>query len=380
MPLVGIALLGSTGSIGTQTLDVVRAHSDRFRVVALAAGKQAALLEAQVAEFRPDVVVSASDGPIAGKTPLPTPEGLIEAATHPDVDIVVAATSGHDAIRAIYLAIEAGKTIALANKETIVCAGDIIMPLVRRKGVAIRPVDSEHSAIWQSLGGRDNGVISRVILTASGGPFLRIPLEQMDNVTVKDALAHPNWSMGDKLTIDSATMMNKGLEVIEAHHLFETAFDDIEVVIHPEQIIHSMIELDDYSVIAQLSPPDMRLPIQYALTYPDHIHSPCRQLDFTTLRTLTFDQPDLKRFPALRLARETGRSGQTYPTVLSAADEVAVAAFMKGKIRFLDIPETVERVLDRHKPVPVKDLDTIAEADSWARQTANEVIAVMVTR
>lgn len=380
MSVVGIALLGSTGSIGTQTLEVIRAHPDRFRVIALAAGKQLSLLEAQVAEFRPEVVVSTSTGSIAGQRSLATPDGLTEAATHPDVDIVVAATSGHDAIRAIYHAIEAGKTIALANKETVVCAGDLIMPLARRKGVAIRPVDSEHSAVWQSLGGRDVDAISRIILTASGGPFLHLALDRMRDVTVKDALAHPNWSMGDKLTIDSATMMNKGLEVIEAHHLFDTAFANIDVVIHPEQIIHSMIELDDYSVIAQLSQPDMRLPIQYALTYPNHVHGPCRRLDFTTLRQLTFEQPDLERFPALRLARDAGQAGQTFPTALSAADEVAVAAFMEGRIRFLDIPDTVERVLERHEPIPVEDLETIARVDVWARQVAKEVIAAKVNR
>lgn len=379
MTLVGIAVLGSTGSIGTQTLDVIRAHPDRFRVVALAAGKQVSLLEAQAAEFGPELVVGTSEDH-SGKRTVPTPEGLIQAATHPDVDIVVAATSGHDAIRAIYCAIEAGKTIALANKETIVCAGDIIMPLARKQGVSIRPVDSEHSAVWQSLGGRDVSAISRIILTASGGPFLRLALEEMRNVTVKDALAHPNWSMGDKLTIDSATMMNKGLELIEAHHLFDSDFDDIDVVIHPEQIIHSMIELNDYSVIAQLSPPDMRLPIQYALTYPDHIPSPCRQLNFTTLRTLTFDQPDLDRFPSLRIAREAGRAGQTFPTVLSAADELAVAAFMDGSIRFLAIPEIVKRVLDRHEPLPVKDLETITEVDNWARRTAKAVISEVAKR
>jgi len=380
MSVVGIALLGSTGSIGTQTLDVIRAHPDRFRIVALAAGRQRALLEAQVAEFQPAVVVSANTGPIDGKTPLSTPDGLVEAATHPDVDIVVAATSGHDAIRAIYRAIEAGKTIALANKETIVCAGDLIMPLARRKGVDIRPVDSEHSAVWQSLGGRDIDAISRIILTASGGPFLHLPLDKMRDVTVEGALAHPNWSMGDKLTIDSATMMNKGLEVIEAHHLFNTSFEDIDVVIHPEQIIHSMIELDDYSVIAQLSQPDMRLPIQYALTYPDHVSGPCRRLDFTTLRQLTFEQPDLERFPALRLARDAGRAGQTFPTVLSAVDEVAVNAFMDGRIRFLDIPDTVERVLERHDPIPVTNLETVAGVDVWARMAAKEVIAAKMNR
>lgn len=380
MTPIGIGLLGSTGSIGTQTLEVIRAHPDRFRVVTLAAGKQHALLAAQALEFQPDLVVGSGTDPIAGIRTLPTPEGLVHAATHPDVDIVVAATSGHEAIRAIYKAIEAGKTIALANKETIVCAGDIIMPLAREKGVKIRPVDSEHSAIWQALGGRDLGMISRIILTASGGPFLRSPLEQMRDVTVEAALAHPNWSMGQKLTIDSATMMNKGLEVIEAHHLFETEFDDIDVVIHPDQVIHSMVELKDYSVIAQLSPPDMRLPIQYALTYPDHLPSPCRQLDLLELRSLTFDQPDLDRFPALRLAREAGRAGKTFPTVLSAADERAVAAFMTGTIGFLDISRVVERVLDRHDPLPVKDLDTIADVDQWARRTASDVIAAMATR
>lgn len=375
MTRLGIALLGSTGSIGTQTLDVIRSHHDRFRVVALAAGRQVDLLRQQAAEFQPDIIVSGDGVTIGGKATLHGPDALVEAATHPAVDIVVAATSGHGAIRAIYLAIEAGKTIALANKETIVCAGDVIMPLARSRGVEIRPVDSEHSAVWQALGGRSLNAISRIILTASGGPFRRLSADELRDVTLSQALAHPNWSMGNKLTIDSATLMNKGLEVIEAHHLFDVSFDDIDVVIHPEQIIHSLVELEDNSVLAQLSPPDMRLPIQYALTYPEHLPGVCRPLDLVSVGKMTFEQPDLERFPALRVAREVGRAGRSFPTVLSAADEVAVAAFMAGGIRLPDIPAVVERTLDRHEPVAITDLETIAEVDGWARREAAALVA-----
>jgi 1-deoxy-D-xylulose-5-phosphate reductoisomerase len=298
----------------------------------------------------------------------------VAAATHPDVDIVVAATSGHEAIRATWAAIEAGKVIALANKETIVCAGDLIMPLAQRHGAHIRPVDSEHSAIWQCLQTGHPEDLARLILTASGGPFLHTPRRDLASVTIEDALAHPNWSMGSKITIDSATMMNKGLEIIEAHHLFDVSYARIEVVIHREQIIHSMVEWNDRSTIAQLSFPDMRLPIQYALTYPERVGGPPAPIDFTRARHMTFEQVDPAQFPALSQAREAGARGKTYPTVLSAADEVAVDAFLQGRIAFVDIPSVVESVLAAHESVPVADLDVIDEADQWARDRAREVV------
>ena len=373
-----IALLGSTGSIGRQTLDVVAMHPDRFRVGTIAAGKQRTLLEEQVRRFSPDLIVAQDTTPIDGQTVLPTPEGLVEAATHPDVDIVVVATSGHDAIRAVHAAILAGKTIALANKETLVCAGELLMPLSRRHGVEFRTVDSEHSAIWQALGRHTAAEARRLILTASGGPFRTTPAEQLASATVAQALDHPNFKMGGKLTIDSATMMNKGLEVIEARWLFDVPFEKIDVIVHPQQIIHSMVEFDDASVIAQLAVPDMRQPIQYALTYPEHLASPCQELDFTQMAALTFEAPDLAKFPALRIAREAGIAGQTYPSVLSAADEVAVAAFLDGKITFDGITRIVQDVLDRHAPTPVTDLDVVIEADHWARAEAERALTARV--
>ena len=376
MSRIGLAVLGSTGSIGTQTLDVVAKLGDRFEVVALAAGRNHALLAEQVERFDPQVVVAHADGgTIGGKSVLPTPHGLIEAVTHPHVDIVVAATSGHDAIRAIAVAIEAGKTIAIANKETIVCAGEIIIPLARKHSVQLRPVDSEHSAIWQCLQTANRNDLARIIITASGGPFLRTPRDEMANVTVEHALAHPNWSMGSKITIDSATMMNKGLEVIEAHHLFDIPYERIETIIHREQIIHSMVEWNDRTTIAQLSFPDMKLPIQYALTYPDRVPGPCAPMDFTRMTQMTFEELDKEQFPALRLAREAGSKGQTYPTVLSAADEVAVAAFLDGTIRFVDIAAVVESALADHTPIPVSSLDVVFEADHWARNITREIIS-----
>lgn len=372
---VRLALLGSTGSIGTQTLDVVDHHPGRFEVVALAAGTRHELLAEQVRRYRPQVVVATDAATIAGQAVLPSPEGLIEAATHPEVNIVVVATSGHAAIPAVMAAIVAGKTIAIANKETLVCAGELIMPLAREHGVEIRTVDSEHSAIWQSLGAHDAREADRLLLTASGGPFRTTPLADLANATVQQALAHPNFAMGGKLTIDSATMMNKGLEVIEARWLFDVPFERIEVVIHPQQIIHSMVEFPDGSVIAQLGTPDMRLPIQYALTYPDHLASPGTRLDFTSLVALTFEAPDLDKFPSLRIAREAGIAGATYPTVLSAADEVAVDAFMHGKLTFLGIPRLVETVLAQHNPQPVRDLQAVLEADRWAREEAERLLS-----
>jgi len=376
MSRTGVAILGSTGSIGTQTLEVIAALGERFRVVALAAGNNIDLLARQAAAFDPELVVARTVEPtIGGKRALPTPEGLIEAATHPGVDLVVVATSGHDAIRATWAAIEAGKTIAIANKETIVCAGELIVPLAARHGAEIRPVDSEHSAIWQCLQTGHRNDLARLVVTASGGPFLQTPVGELEEVTVENALAHPNWSMGSKITIDSATMMNKGLEVIEAHHLFGVPYDRIEVVIHREQIVHSMVEWADRTTIAQMSFPDMKLPIQYALTYPQRPPGPCAPLDFTRVTGMTFAAVDEGQFPAFALARHAGVQGQTCPTVLSAADDVAVAAFLAGKIRFPQIATVVEAVLAAHSPVPVTDLDIIFETDRWAQAHAAEAVA-----
>ena len=380
---IGVAVLGSTGSIGTQTLDVIALDPDRFRVVALAAGRDLARLREQVSRFRPDLVVVA-DGAGAGslrhRRVLYGEEGLIAAATHPEVQIVVVATSGHAAMLPTYRAIEAGKTIALANKETIVCAGALIVPFAARRGVQIRPVDSEHSALWQALGRSTVAEVSRLILTASGGPFRETAAADLAGVTAAQALNHPTWAMGGKITIDSATLMNKGLEVIEAHWLFGVPYDRIDVVVHPESIVHSLVEFVDGSQVAQLSVPDMRLPIQYALTYPAHRPGPCRRLSLVEVGSLHFAAPDLDRFPALRLAREAGLAGETYPTVLSAADESAVAAFLAGRIGFTEIAEVVARVLDRHRPAGPISFDAIAAADRWARAEAERIAAGLVGR
>ncbi|MEA2512857.1 MAG: 1-deoxy-D-xylulose-5-phosphate reductoisomerase [Thermomicrobiales bacterium] len=376
---VGVAVLGSTGSIGRQTLDVVAQLPERFRIVALAAGANHELLAEQVRQFQPDVVArddtSAGDlGPTTA-TCLSGSDGLIAAATHPDADIVVVATSGHAAIMPTYRAIEAGKTIALANKETIVCAGELIMPLAARHGVEIRPVDSEHSAIWQALGAPRRDDVARLILTASGGPFRTTPREQLASVTAEEALAHPTWRMGGKITIDSATLMNKGLELIEAHWLFAVPYDNIDVLVHPESIVHSIVEFVDGSQLAQLSLPDMRLPIQYALTYPEHASGPCRRLDLAEVGALHFERPDLDCFPALTLARRAGEQGMTYPTVLSAADEVAVEAFLAGRIPFLGIAAIVNDVLDAHTPSALTDVAVVFEADAWARRMAANLVS-----
>jgi 1-deoxy-D-xylulose-5-phosphate reductoisomerase len=371
---LGVAVLGATGSIGRQTLDVVAALPERFRIVALTARRQHDLLAEQVRQFQPDLVAAEGRKRIADRAVHPLPEGLTAAATHPDVDIVVVATTGHDAIVPTIEAIKAGKIIALANKEAIVCAGGLIMPLARAHGVQIRPVDSEHSAIWQCLGDAPPESISRLIVTASGGPFRRYTRQQLAAVTVEQALSHPTWQMGAKVSLDSATLMNKGLELIEAHWLFDVPFDRLDVVVHPQSVIHSMVEFVDRGVVAQLSTPDMRLPIQYALTYPQRAAGPCRRLDFAELGTLTFEAPDVGRFPALRLAREAGEAGQTFPTVLSAVDEVVVQSFAEGRLRFLDIARLVEMVMQRHDPRPVTEVGDVLEADRWAREEATRLL------
>jgi 1-deoxy-D-xylulose-5-phosphate reductoisomerase len=376
---LNIALLGSTGSVGTQVLEVVRSFPERFRIAALAAGANIDLLAAQAREFMPGLVVATSETLRTADLPATTrreigDSALIEAAVLPAVDIVVTATSGHAAIVPTARAIEAGKTIALANKETIVCAAEIIIPLAARHNVAIRPVDSEHSAIWQALGGSNPRDIARLILTASGGPFRAYTAEQMHGITAAMALHHPTWSMGGKITIDSATLMNKGLEVIEAHWLFGVPYEHIDVLVHPESIIHSIVEFADHSQVAQLGLPDMRLPIQYALTYPDHAPGPCERLSLADIGSLHFEYPDEQRFPCLRLAREAGIKRGPYPALLSAADEVAVQAFLDGKLDFAGIPRVVEHTLASYRGSEAVTLEALAEIDTWAHEAARAAI------
>jgi 1-deoxy-D-xylulose-5-phosphate reductoisomerase len=376
---VGVAVLGSTGSIGRQTLNVIDEHSDRFRVVALAAGSASESFLNQVKRYRPEVAAVFAWTPaletLSSAGALGT-EGLIAASTHPSVDIVVVASSGHAAIVPTIRALELGKTVALANKETLVCAGEIIAPLAATNGSPIRPVDSEHCAIWQALDGSPVEQVSRIILTASGGPFRTVPATKLAQVTAAEALSHPTWSMGDKITIDSATLMNKGLEIIEAHWLFDLPYDQIDVLVHPQSVVHSLVEFVDGGQIAQLGLPDMRVPIQYALSYPDRLNLSTKRLNLAEIGALHFEQPDTERFPSLRLAREAGIAGRTYPTVLSATDDEAVKAFLAGELRFVDISAVVELVLERHQAMDVT-LESIWEADRWARVAAAEAVTAL---
>ena len=373
-----LAVLGSTGSIGRQTLEVVRALPERFRLVGLAAGKNLDLLAEQVNEFRPQLVGYAD---VESRNQL---ENIIdikceflaveELACHHDVDLVVVAASGKAGLAPLLAAIRAGKTIALANKESLVMAGDIVTREARRYEAKILPVDSEHSAIWQCLNG-ENQPAFKIILTASGGPFRRFSPEQLGKVTVAEALRHPSWRMGKKVTIDSATLMNKGLEVIEAHWLFDMPFEKIDVVVHPQSIVHSMVEFADGSLKAQLSCPDMRLPIQYALSYPDRLPNPALpRLDWSGLKSLDFEAPDPKRFPCLRLAIEAGKWGGTYPAALCAADEVAVELFLEERIRFIDIPYYIEKVIEQHEAIINPSLEEILAADAWAREAITDMV------
>jgi len=374
---IRLAILGSTGSIGRSTLEVVDAHPNKLSVVALAAGRNAELLREQTARYHPTLVsLDAGDDHWRpeGVERFAGAEGLHAAATHPDADIVVVATSGHASIEPTLAALRAGKIVALANKETIVCAGELVAAEVRRVGDRLRPVDSEHSAVWQCLETmRPGAEPTRIILTASGGPFRATPTEQLRAMTAADALKHPTWNMGGKITIDSATLMNKGLEMIEAHWLFDTPYERIEVVVNPQSVVHSYIEYADGSLIAQLGPADMRLPIQYALSYPERWPNAFRRADLPTVGHLDFSVPDVARFPSLRIAREAGIAGNTYPTVLSAADEVAVERFMRGDIGFLDIPALVQQALDAHTPDGPLTLESIQAADRWAHAFAQGI-------
>jgi 1-deoxy-D-xylulose-5-phosphate reductoisomerase len=362
-----VAVLGSTGSIGRQTLEVISAHPGHFRIVGLAAGKNLDLLTRQISQFKPRLIYSQD------KKSLPASAeyeflSLEEMASHPEVDMVVIATSGKWGLKPTLAAVRAGKRIALANKESLVMAGEIIFAEAKQKGARILPVDSEHSAIWQCLEGEKEKP-ARIILTASGGPFYNYSPAKLDKVTVEQALKHPSWRMGKKVTIDSATLMNKGLEVIEAHWLFDIPIDSIDVLVHPQSIIHSLVEFTDGSVKAQLGCPDMRLPIQYALSYPERLPNPkLPRLDWKGIKELTFAPPDFDSFPCLKLAIEAGRKGGTYPTVLCGADEVAVEMFLAGRIKFTDIAKLVEPVLKKHKSIPHPTLEEILAADEWARE------------
>lgn len=375
-----LTVLGSTGSIGRSTLEIVAAHPDRFKVAALTAGTNLDLLVNQINLFSPSLAVVLDETSARKLTEMlpaqgrPTImfglEGLVAAATIAESDMVVAAIVGAAGLVPTASAIMAGKDIALANKETLVTAGHIFMDLVKKHGVKLYPVDSEHSAIFQSLEGHRGSDIRKIILTASGGPFLNTPIDRLQSVTVADALNHPNWSMGRKISIDSATMMNKGLEVIEAKWLFDTSPDKIEVNIHPQSIIHSMVEYLDGCVIAQLGTPDMKAPIAYALSYPARIATGVKPLDLTEMSGLTFFKPDFKRFPALKLAYRALADGESMPAVMNAANEIAVEAFLEGRIGFCHIPIIIEKTMDAHQPVRLGSISDVLQADLWSRRFA----------
>lgn len=374
MTMKKIVVLGSTGSIGTQTLEVVRNNND-LEITALTAGSNIDLLEKQVREFKPKIacvstkekahelalrIADTSTKIVSGM------DGLIEAATEPSAEIVVTAIVGMIGIRPTIAAMEAGKNIALANKETLVTAGHIIMPLAKKMGVKILPVDSEHSAIFQSLNGENPKEIHKILLTASGGPFRGKTREQMKNIRVEDALKHPNWAMGQKITIDSSTMVNKGLEVMEAKWLFGIEYDQVEVVVQPQSIIHSMVEYEDGAIIAQLGTPDMKLPIQYALYYPHRRYLPGARLNFATLKQITFEEPDLENFRGLALAYEVGKKGGNAPTIFNAANEKAVAMFLNREIGYLDIIDTIEKCV---KNIAWKENPSIEEILATEKET-----------
>ncbi len=371
-----ISVLGSTGSIGTQTMDIVRANDD-LKVEAITAGSNIKLLEQQIREFKPGFCAvydekaakelrdNVKDIDIRIESGM---EGMITAATLEGCDTVVTAMVGMIGIRPTIAAIKAGKNIALANKETLVCAGHIIMPLAKEMGVSILPVDSEHSAIFQSLNGENRDRINKILLTASGGPFRGKTVNELKTMTVKDALKHPNWSMGRKITVDSSTLVNKGLEVMEAKWLFDVDLDQIQVVVHPQSIIHSMVEYIDGAIIAQLGSPDMKLPIQYALFYPDRRVLNTKHVDFFALKQMTFEEPDPETFKGLKLAYRAAREGGSLPTVFNAANEKAVALFLEEKIGFLDIPEMIEKAMDNHKVIKNPSVEEILAAEQEAYQ------------
>jgi 1-deoxy-D-xylulose-5-phosphate reductoisomerase len=375
-----ITILGSTGSIGLNALDVIGRSPEKYMAVALTAGRNVDLLTKQVEEFRPvgvavleeglaDILRTRLDKNSATKVLFGT-EGFVHMATLEEVDTVVSAMTGAAGLVPTYAAIEAGKNIALANKETLVMAGPLIVDEAKKRGITILPIDSEHSAILQSLQGHPREDVRRIILTASGGPFRDFPLEKMEKVTPEQALNHPTWSMGKKISIDSATLMNKGLEAIEAKWFFDLRMDQISIVIHPQSIIHSMVEYRDGSIIAQMGIPHMITPISYALSYPRHIENHLVPLQLDEIGTLTFEKPDLEKFPCLGLALQAGEIGESMPAVLNGANEIAVKAFLNGKIGYLQIPMLIQRTMEAHRTSSIDSLEKVMEADSWARNTA----------
>jgi 1-deoxy-D-xylulose-5-phosphate reductoisomerase len=378
-----ISILGSTGSIGVNTLDVVDRNPGKFEVVGLAAGRNIEVLAQQTKKFRPQVI-SLHDTSRLGELRqllgdqkveiLTGLAGATQVATLSETDIVVSAVVGCAGLVPTYAAVNAGKTLALANKETLVVAGELVLKAAQGK-CDIIPVDSEHSAILQALNGENRDRIRRIILTASGGPFRTYSLEQMEHVTVKDALKHPNWDMGDKITIDSATMMNKGLEYIEAKWLFGLD-TQVDIIVHAQSIVHSMIEFVDTSIIAQLGIPDMRVPIAYALSYPDRIDCQLPSLDLSALSKLTFEPPDFTRFPCLQLAMDAMNIGQTMPAILNGANEIAVQAFLDDEIQYKDIPEMIRLAMNNHNPRPITCIEDVLEADRWAREETRKLITV----
>lgn len=375
-----ISLLGSTGSIGTQTLDIVQQHPDQFRLVGIAAGNNVELLAQQVRQFRPEIVAICNEAKLGELRDaiadldyqpqlLAGDEGIVEVARYGDSEVVVTGIVGCAGLLPTLAAIEAGKDIALANKETLIAGGPVVLPLVEKHGVKLLPADSEHSAIFQCLQGVPKGGLRRILLTASGGAFRDWPVEKLPEVTVADALKHPNWSMGRKITVDSATLMNKGLEVIEAHYLFGVDYDHIDIVIHPQSIIHSLIEVQDTSMLAQLGWPDMRLPLLYALSWPERIYTDWEPLDLVKAGSLTFREPNHDKYPCMDLAYAAGRAGGTMTAVLNAANEQAVSLFLDEKVGYLDIAKLIEQTCDHHRADLVANpcLDDILTVDQWAR-------------
>jgi 1-deoxy-D-xylulose-5-phosphate reductoisomerase len=378
-----LAILGSTGSIGVNTLDIVRQFPERFEVIGLSAGLNIQLLRKQIVEFRPRLVsvfnkelsdILRKDLSGISVEIVDGVEGLIQVATHPEVEQVVSAIVGAVGLIPTLSAIKTGKAVALANKESLVMAGKIVMEEARRNNVQILPVDSEHSAIFQALLGHQKREVHRLILTASGGPFLHLPISKLQEVKVKEALNHPNWEMGKKITIDSASLMNKGLEVIEAHWLFDIPVDKITVQIHPQSVVHSMVEYIDGSIVAQMGIPDMRIPISYALTFPQRLPLDLPRLDLSQSGALTFIPPDPERFPCLKLAYQSIEIGETMPTILNAANEVAVNAFLEGPLKFTDVPVLLQRVMEEHEVKPVHTIEDILRADHWAREKTKAII------
>ena len=378
-----ISLLGSTGSIGKQTLEVAAANPDKMKIRVLAAHTSDTILEEQIHAVEPDFAVLTDKDAAArlkaryhGKTEiLAGEEGLLAAATYSEVDTVLASMVGYAGLRPTMAAINCGKNIALANKETLVAAGSLVMEAVAKNNVSLTPVDSEHSAIFQALQGGKEDEVKRLLITASGGPFRGKKRSELETVTLAQCLNHPNWSMGKKITVDSSTLANKGLEVIEAHWLFNMPYEKIDVVVHPQSIIHSLVEFCDGSVIAQLGEPDMRLPIQYALSYPCRYHKAFDQLDLIKAGTLTFEAPDMEAFPSLRIAIDCGKAGGTLPCVFNAANEEAVYAFLDNKIKYLDIPYITEKVASLHKNIAAPCIEDIERADAEARAAAQSIIA-----